>query len=389
MTPNVTMRPALGRGQPLPAGGDKGSGVAHDMIGGQRQNDRLALARLRKGGTCRNRRSGIAPHRLQQDIGLDADLGELLQHHEAIGGVGDHDRPLEQRRVGDPQQRVLKGRARSEQRQELFRMNLARGRPQPRSGAAAHDQWDNSPVHRLLEFARRPFRGLFTRRPAGAAIPRQPAIARTAPKPYQGGQNPARGPLGPRVLVIPLKQSKTRTMRRILLSSLKILVSAALLYLALRKVDFHELASRFNVASLGWIGAGDRGDLPADFPRRAALARGQRRMRRAARRHAGDPLQPDRRVLQSDAALLDRRRRGAAVAGGARRRRLARGDLFDLRRPRDRPDRARDRDRGEPALELSADRRPERPLGAAAGRFRGACRPASDFWCSAGCHGRG
>jgi uncharacterized membrane protein YbhN (UPF0104 family) len=43
-------------------------------------------------------------------------------------------------------------------------------------------------------------------------------------------------------------------MRRILLSALKILVSAALLYLALRKVDFHELASRFNVASFGWIG---------------------------------------------------------------------------------------------------------------------------------------
>ena len=43
-------------------------------------------------------------------------------------------------------------------------------------------------------------------------------------------------------------------MRRILLSSLKILISAALLYLALRKVDFHELASRFNVTSLGWIG---------------------------------------------------------------------------------------------------------------------------------------
>ena len=43
-------------------------------------------------------------------------------------------------------------------------------------------------------------------------------------------------------------------MRRILLSSLKILISAALLYLALRKVNFYELASRFNVASLGWIG---------------------------------------------------------------------------------------------------------------------------------------
>jgi uncharacterized membrane protein YbhN (UPF0104 family) len=43
-------------------------------------------------------------------------------------------------------------------------------------------------------------------------------------------------------------------MRQILLSAIKILISAALLYLALRKVDFYELASRFNVASLGWIG---------------------------------------------------------------------------------------------------------------------------------------
>src|SRR5215203_4151502 len=43
-------------------------------------------------------------------------------------------------------------------------------------------------------------------------------------------------------------------MRRILLSAIKILISAALLYLALRNVDFYELASRFNVASLGWIG---------------------------------------------------------------------------------------------------------------------------------------
>jgi glycosyltransferase 2 family protein len=43
-------------------------------------------------------------------------------------------------------------------------------------------------------------------------------------------------------------------MRRILLSTLKILISAALLYLALRKVDLAELASRIGIASLGWIG---------------------------------------------------------------------------------------------------------------------------------------
>src|SRR3979490_1388603 len=43
-------------------------------------------------------------------------------------------------------------------------------------------------------------------------------------------------------------------MRRILLSTIKILVSAALLYIALRKANFSDLASRINIASLGWIG---------------------------------------------------------------------------------------------------------------------------------------
>src|SRR6195952_5770588 len=43
-------------------------------------------------------------------------------------------------------------------------------------------------------------------------------------------------------------------MRRILLSAAKILISAALLYFALRKANFADLASRINLASLGWIG---------------------------------------------------------------------------------------------------------------------------------------
>jgi uncharacterized membrane protein YbhN (UPF0104 family) len=43
-------------------------------------------------------------------------------------------------------------------------------------------------------------------------------------------------------------------MRRIVLSTIKILISAALLYLALRNVNFFDLASRINIASLGWIG---------------------------------------------------------------------------------------------------------------------------------------
>jgi glycosyltransferase 2 family protein len=43
-------------------------------------------------------------------------------------------------------------------------------------------------------------------------------------------------------------------MRRILLSTAKIVVSGALLYLALRKVDPSDLFSRFTVTSLFWIG---------------------------------------------------------------------------------------------------------------------------------------
>src|SRR4030081_389509 len=43
-------------------------------------------------------------------------------------------------------------------------------------------------------------------------------------------------------------------MRRILLSTIKILISAALLYLARGRVSLPELPSRFNIASLGWIG---------------------------------------------------------------------------------------------------------------------------------------
>ncbi|WP_213770114.1 lysylphosphatidylglycerol synthase transmembrane domain-containing protein [Bradyrhizobium sp. dw_78] len=43
-------------------------------------------------------------------------------------------------------------------------------------------------------------------------------------------------------------------MRQILFSALKILISAALLYLALRKVNFSDLAARIDLTSLLWIG---------------------------------------------------------------------------------------------------------------------------------------
>jgi glycosyltransferase 2 family protein len=45
-----------------------------------------------------------------------------------------------------------------------------------------------------------------------------------------------------------------KNMRRILFSTIKVLVSGVLLYLALRKVNLSDLGSRINFASLGWIG---------------------------------------------------------------------------------------------------------------------------------------
>jgi glycosyltransferase 2 family protein len=42
-------------------------------------------------------------------------------------------------------------------------------------------------------------------------------------------------------------------MRQILLSAVKILISGTLLYLALRKIDLSELASRIDIGSMGWI----------------------------------------------------------------------------------------------------------------------------------------
>jgi uncharacterized membrane protein YbhN (UPF0104 family) len=52
----------------------------------------------------------------------------------------------------------------------------------------------------------------------------------------------------------PLLKPGTGEMRRILLSTLKIVVSAALLYFSLRKVDLADLVARIDVSSLGWIG---------------------------------------------------------------------------------------------------------------------------------------
>jgi glycosyltransferase 2 family protein len=54
-------------------------------------------------------------------------------------------------------------------------------------------------------------------------------------------------------VTIPSSLASANEMRQFLFSTLKILISAALLYFALRKADLSNLASRIDIASLGWI----------------------------------------------------------------------------------------------------------------------------------------
>src|SRR3984885_12882109 len=101
---------------------------------------------------------------------------------------------------------------------------------------------------------------LFTRRIEGVAIPSCAAIARSALKPYQGGEVRRAAPgcavfdtLSNLFSNLFSNLASAGEMRRILLSTAKILVSAALLYFSLRKVNLTDLASRLDFASLGWI----------------------------------------------------------------------------------------------------------------------------------------
>jgi hypothetical protein len=99
------------------------------MIGGERNDQRIAVALGRECRAGRNRGTGIAPQRLQEDVSLGTDRRELLGHQKTILVVGDDDRPAEQRRIGHAADRVLKRRLRTKQRQELLGTALARRRP--------------------------------------------------------------------------------------------------------------------------------------------------------------------------------------------------------------------------------------------------------------------
>ena len=86
------------------------------MIGGKRHDNGIAVAPGRKCGACEDRRPGIAPHRLEKNIGLHRNGRELLSDDKTILCVGNDDRAAEQSRIGNSANSLLKCRILTEQR---------------------------------------------------------------------------------------------------------------------------------------------------------------------------------------------------------------------------------------------------------------------------------
>ena len=122
---------------------DEGRRIGDDVVGGQRYQQSIFVALGRKCSARGNSGAGIPPHRFKQDVGLGPNRRQLLGHEKAVLIIGHDDRPTEEGRIRHPPDGILERRMRTKQRQELLGTSFARGRPQPRAGAAAHDQRDD------------------------------------------------------------------------------------------------------------------------------------------------------------------------------------------------------------------------------------------------------
>ena len=78
----------------FPAGVFQSLGVAHDVIGGKDEDARLRppLARQLRGDS--DGHGGIAARWLQNNVGFDIALAQLLGRDETKIGMGDDDRPI-------------------------------------------------------------------------------------------------------------------------------------------------------------------------------------------------------------------------------------------------------------------------------------------------------
>lgn len=78
------------------------------MIGGQGNDDGIAVAFKREHSARRDRGAGITANWLQHNIDLYIYCGDLLRYQKTILPVCHYDRPAEQGRVIHPAERLLK-----------------------------------------------------------------------------------------------------------------------------------------------------------------------------------------------------------------------------------------------------------------------------------------
>src|SRR3984885_12457773 len=129
--------------------------VLEHMIGGENSDDGLRVVRGRPDGCGADGGGAVPPVRLKQDLGLGADLPQLLSDPKAIFVIRDDDCRVEYGRIADHADNRLKGRALPDQRDELLRQALPRFGPHAGAGPAAHDHWQDlytAPPSSILKF---------------------------------------------------------------------------------------------------------------------------------------------------------------------------------------------------------------------------------------------
>jgi hypothetical protein len=140
----VTRLPSAAASTAAAQRGREGGLVGHGLVGGRDDQHRIGAVGVRGQRGQGQGRRGVAAGRLEQQGGLRvADLAQLLEQHEAVLLVADHQRRTDRDAVAgqrrQAQHRLLEQRAGAGQRQELLRVQRPAERPKPGAGAAGED----------------------------------------------------------------------------------------------------------------------------------------------------------------------------------------------------------------------------------------------------------
>ncbi|SLU07013.1 Uncharacterised protein [Klebsiella quasipneumoniae] len=113
--------------------------VIDDMVGGENQHQRVVTVTGGLKGRQSNGRGGVAPDRLKNNVvGQLVELAQLFGHQEAVLFVTDDHRFMDfkARESGDG---FLQHGVLPVQPEELFRVKLARHRPETTAGTTSHN----------------------------------------------------------------------------------------------------------------------------------------------------------------------------------------------------------------------------------------------------------